>query len=232
MKHVFSLIMALMLTFSAFAQKDVTKFLGIPVDGTKAQMIAKLKAKGFTPEPNFKNVLKGTFNGRKVNVHVVTNGNKVYRIMVTYQSPVSETDIKINFNILCKQFSNNKKYLTLEDYTIPETERISHEMIINQKRYEAAFYQLPTINDSVKAQKNADIIKKNLLTKYTEDQLANPTEEIQEEIKKEQMNFFFNDCSKRPVWFIISKSELSYDKYSIILYYDNVYNDSSNGEDL
>ena len=29
------------------AQKDITKFMGIPVDGFKKDMIQKLKAKGF-----------------------------------------------------------------------------------------------------------------------------------------------------------------------------------------
>ena len=57
-----------MLALTTFAQKDVTKFLGIPVDGTKAQMIAKLKAKGFTPstKPYKKGALTGTFTAEKL----------------------------------------------------------------------------------------------------------------------------------------------------------------------
>lgn len=43
----FSFLMFLMLGVYAFAQKDVTQFLGIPVDGTKTEMVQKLKAKGF-----------------------------------------------------------------------------------------------------------------------------------------------------------------------------------------
>ena len=52
--------------------KDVTKFLGIPVDGTKLEMINKLKAKGFKISPYNKDVLTGEFNGYDVNVHIVT----------------------------------------------------------------------------------------------------------------------------------------------------------------
>lgn len=36
----------------------VTRFLGIPVDGTKAEMIQKLKAKGFTSNAYDSNTLK------------------------------------------------------------------------------------------------------------------------------------------------------------------------------
>ena len=39
---IFSLLISL-ITISAFAKKDVTKFLGIPVDGTKSEMIQKLR---------------------------------------------------------------------------------------------------------------------------------------------------------------------------------------------
>ena len=39
----------MIVSISSYAQeKDVTKFLGIPIDGTKSEMIAKLKGKGFT----------------------------------------------------------------------------------------------------------------------------------------------------------------------------------------
>ena len=34
-------------TMALYAQKDVTKFLGIPVDGSESEMVKKLKEKGF-----------------------------------------------------------------------------------------------------------------------------------------------------------------------------------------
>lgn len=37
--------------------------------------------------------------------------------------------------------------------------------------------------------------------------------------------------SKKPVWIRIAKSELSFEKYYILMYYDNEYN-KANGEDL
>lgn len=40
------LFILLMYSLTMLAQKDITKFMGIPVDGFKKDMIQKLKAKG------------------------------------------------------------------------------------------------------------------------------------------------------------------------------------------
>ncbi len=76
MKKLFTLTFLFLLSIAAWAQKDVTQFLGIPVDGSKSEMIRKLKAKGFTSDPYKSDLLKGEFNGRDVEIHVVTNNNK------------------------------------------------------------------------------------------------------------------------------------------------------------
>lgn len=52
MKRLFSIAVLCMLFSAACAQSDVTTFLGIPVDGTKPEMIQKLRAKGYTAIPN------------------------------------------------------------------------------------------------------------------------------------------------------------------------------------
>ena len=46
----------MLLTISTilYAQKDVTQFLGIPVDGSKSEMIQKLKAKGYRYNSTFR----------------------------------------------------------------------------------------------------------------------------------------------------------------------------------
>lgn len=103
---------AVVLLFSAvlYAQKDVTEFLGIPVDGTKQQMIENLKAKGFVYDSQ-KDVLSGEFNGEKVSISIQTQGNKVWRVVVIDKIPRDETQIKIRFNELVSQFENNESYL-------------------------------------------------------------------------------------------------------------------------
>lgn len=210
--------------------KDVTKFLGIPVDGTKGEMISKLRAKGFTGSSYDRNILQGEFNGRDVNVHVVTNNRKVYRIMVSDANPVGESEIKIRFNNLCNQFENNEKYtsMSLSDdnvQTIPADENISYNMIVNKKRYEAVFYQKPESLDSLAIKKE---VQAKILSKYTPEQLENPTEEIQSDIIRQSFLISMELIAKKAVWFMISEFS---GKYYITMFYDNVYN-QANGEDL
>lgn len=73
------MFMLLMMSAVAFGQQEVTKFLGIPVDGSKEEMIRKLKGKGFKPDPQGSEALVGQFNGTDVNVYVATNNDKVCR---------------------------------------------------------------------------------------------------------------------------------------------------------
>lgn len=225
MRRILSVAILLVISVSLFAQKDVTKFMGIPIDGFKPEMIQKLKEKGFVSSASDKNILEGEFNGSQVTIHVVTTNNKVSRIGISDVNYVDETDIRIRFNRLCQQFKSNSKYTSLDDYTIPEDEDISYEMKVNNKRYEAVFYQNPVITDSIAM---ANELKEILLQKYSEKELENPTENIKTDITKMGVSYAMDLISKKPVWFIISDF---YGKYYITMFYDNEYN-RANGEDL
>lgn len=134
--------LALLLGTTAVAQeKDVTKFLGIPVDGFKSEMIQKLKEKGFVSSAYQDDVLEGEFNGTEVNVRIGTNNNKVYRICLTDKHTRNEADIKVRFNNLCSQFENNKRYISIGEQTISEDDDIRYNMSVKNKRYEATFFQ-------------------------------------------------------------------------------------------
>lgn len=120
---------------------DVTRFLGIPIDGTKVEMVSKLTAKGFTSVPGT-DMLEGEFNGKDSYVGVQTNNRKVWRIWVSDKVGCDETQIRINFNNLCRQFEENSKYINaMGDQTIPEGEDVGYEVNVHDKRYEAVFYQ-------------------------------------------------------------------------------------------
>lgn len=225
MKKLALIITTLLLSVSVFAQEDVTKFLGIPVDGFKPEMIKKLKAKGYTEHPYKADVLVGEFNGADVEVSVVTDNNKVYRIFLEDRYSLGEADIKIRFNTLCRQFENNAKYATLGEYTIPDTENISYEMSVNKKRYEAAFYQKPEKLDTLAMQ--AAIFEK-IRAKYTQDQIANPTEEITEDLLKMAFDYSYQIMTSKFVWFMIVEDG---SRYKILMFYDNKHN-QANGEDL
>lgn len=149
MKKILSVAFLLMLSVALHAQKGVTKFLGIPVDGSKSSMIQKLKNKGFVYDPSA-DYLKGEFNGQQVDVYVVTNNNKVYRIMVCDKNDWDEGQIKIRYNTLCRQFANNQKYVPLDAEELSESEDISYEMTVNKKEYQATYAQLPADDDLIK----------------------------------------------------------------------------------
>ena len=211
-KLLFSFAALLCMSAAAQAQNDVTRFLGIPIDGTKWEMIRQLKTKGFRNSASDSEVLEGEFNGRDVMLHVVTNNNKVYRIMVADANTEDERNIQIRFNNLCRQFENNQKYISLsEDQIIDDKEDISYQMTVKKMRYEAVFFQKP--DDAV--------LREELRNKYSEEQLNNPSEEI--------INYALSIYQKRPVWFMID--QVSYGQYRILMYYDNACNQAS-GEDL
>lgn len=141
MKKTVFLLLMLFIASMCFAQ-NVTKFMGIPVDGTKSAMVQKLKGKGFTYDVK-NDVLKGEFNGDNVLISVQTVNRKVWRIAVS-SNGYNETQVKINFNRLCQQFERNSKYVSLvgaESQEIGDNENISYEMAVNSKRYEATYLQ-------------------------------------------------------------------------------------------
>ena len=228
MKKLMSIVMLLAVTAALHAQKSVTQFLGIPVDGTKSEMIRKLKAKGFESAPYDKEVLEGEFNGYDVNISVVTNNNKVYRIFIIDANPTNEAQIKIRFNNLCDQFFYNLKYTSSGDQKISEDEDISYEMAVKSKTYDAIFFQILP-EDGIESETKANAI---LSQKYTPEQLANPTEEIKNDITSINFDTYAeirsNNCPNRIVWFRILES---YGQYRIGMYYDNVYN-QADGSDL
>ena len=234
MKYLIT-VFALVLATMTFAQKDVTKFLGIPVDGTKAEMMQKLKAKGFV----LKNIgdteyLEGEFNGTDVKVFIVTYKNKGYRIMLSDKHNQNESNIKIRFNNLVEQFKNNKRYLSLGDYTLSEFEDISYEMRINKKNYDAYFLQIPDM-DMLQLDTLAigEQFRNEFLKKYTPEQLEKPSEEMTQDLKSIAQSIATRVSAdimlKKPVWFRICKS--FDDEYYIAMFYDNEYN-KPNGEDL
>ncbi len=216
----------LCMSLTTFAQKDVTKFLGIPVDGTKSEMIRKLKEKGFTSSPYDSEVLQGEFNGTSVNIFIITTNNKVSRIAVIDQYPTDETTaIKLRFNKLCDQFSNNARYMSPnKDQHISKEEDIAYGMIVHDKQYEALFYQEPTI-DSITIAKE---LETRILSQLTEEELSNQTDKTKEKIQDISISYAMEILSKKPVWFTISRK---YGKYEIQMFYDNEYN-RANGEDL
>lgn len=144
------ILIILLFVASLTMQAQTTTFLGIPVDGTKTEMIQKLKNKGFKQNAG-EDWLTGEFNGNAVMVSVVTNNNKVYRVCVIDAYSKSEGDIIIRYNHLVSQFQNNARYTTVGIIEIPDNEDfdLEYELVCNNKRYQASFIQNRQANNSV-----------------------------------------------------------------------------------
>lgn len=228
MKKTIVILAILVCTICANAQKDVTQFLGIPVDGSKEEMVKKIKSKGFKKiKSDAGTFLTGRFNDRDVMIDVVTNRDKVYRVVIWDTQPLNERQIRILYNNLCHQLQHHPRYIFFTDMTIPDKENIYYEMYANKKDYQANFYQLPTeVGDSIINAQALAIMKKKLIS----GELDNLSEtERKDEIKKVCMDKYTDVCENKQVWFTIHEQRT--DRYFLVMYYDNVYN-KDNGKDL
>ena len=140
MKRFLITFLFVLMTITAIAQESNTiKFLGIPVDGTKKEMISKLQEREYEYDA-VSDALFGEFNGTNVVIFVQTVNNRVWRIAIVDEDMNSdEANIKIRYNRLFEQLSNNGKYEVANGSTLGEKEDISYEMIAHKKRYEADF---------------------------------------------------------------------------------------------
>ena len=232
MKQLITLSVLMLMVAMLNAQVEVTKFLGIPVDGTKYEMISKLKAKGYTWNSNLE-CLEGEFNGREVQIYVVTNNNKVYRILVVDKNYLNETDIRIRFNTLLSQFKKNERYMSelgVLNEPIEDDEDISYNISVKNKRYQASFIQFDKkiLADTILYRNK---IEQYLYSRYTNEEIKEVRDKLHEDTDfafqfiTEMYEEWFGNNS---VWFMIDEK---YGKYRIFLYYDN-NNNAANGEDL
>lgn len=149
MKRILLVLLLLTVSLAVYAQSNVTKFLGIPVEGTKSAMIQKLKTKGFVYNQRL-DCLEGEFNGAEVRIFVQTQNGKVWRLCVGEKHSFDESQIKTRYEKLCEQFERNPKYLPLSVDTLPESKDLSYELVVHKKKYQAAYMQLPIDEDSLK----------------------------------------------------------------------------------
>ena len=232
MKKLLSFIIGILIMCSTvFGQSESTlKFLGIPVDGSKSEMVEVLKSKGFEYDSE-SDFLIGDFNGRESHIGIVENHDKVYRVVVFDANTYDAGEIRIRFNNLIHQFENNDKYFYIfPNNIIPEDEDIHYEILVNKKQYIAEFMYNPLYGNN-----------------ELRDRLINEAvEESKENIKDEKDIEFYSDkdnydklissivglkviqMSNSSIWFKIFEH---YGKYYIGLYYDNLLN-APNGEDL
>ena len=212
--------------------KDITTFLDIPIDGNKKDLWNKIKEKRYK-QTKFGNTksLKGRFNGKDVFITIDTNGDKVWRVIVVDGVSYNKNSIATHFNNLCYHFQDSPKYLSSENghQTIPDGEDIDYEMKYNNKRYEAIYFQRPNkeMEDSL-VNKPAFGDLRPMVINGELDSL--PEDKRNDIITDAYYKRYLEIASKKLVWFKIQ--EFGTGEYRIAIYYENVYNDGANGEDL
>lgn len=244
MKKAISLCLLAVITIASFAQSDVTTFLGIPVDGSKREVTQKLIGKGYILKKHRGHeYLEGEFNGADVNIHVVTNNNKVWRIAIFDQNTRDEPSIRLRFNSLVRQFENNKRYVAVFDQTIPSEDDISYEMLAHEKQYKAVFFQKPLDTPNYRGEFISETFIEIMsqLPSITQD-TSKSEEELAQEVRAFIGNAHPEDLKNGEQSFteglatltskVVTLSiEESYGEYFIAIYYDNLHN-QANGEDL
>lgn len=218
-KTLFIIILLVLYSISTWAQDHVTRFLDIPVDGTKEEMIEKLKAKGFTEAHDEYQQLLGKFDDNYVVITIYTHNDKVYRVTVFFRIPVSEIDAKADFNYLIKAFMNNDDYLP---YTSTEPKfEVSMDENYTKDLYCAVFLQLPpNISFSaIRAETNA-----LLKSKFSEIQLTNPTIQEWEDMTNLVMQKITAKHMDRIINIFSTKSNKIPGYYHTAIIYDNIRN--------
>ena len=254
--RLLSWLVCTLISVMALAQSDVTKFLGIPVDGSVDAMARKLEAKGFKIVLRESEcvTMEGVFNGAKSNIFVFGNGHKVGKIGVAEDLTIeSRTNAKNRYNRIVKQFMNKSGYTYLDVNLIPDDEDIEYEMLVKDKQYRTTFYQMPewpnAKNLSKEELENSDCIvakfyrllrRRGVDAKdgdISNDKLKEATYsimhgmltgEMSEEDKAVMMELM-DELSQKPV--MVSLNRLGYHGYYISYTYYNPQNEYSD-EDL
>ena len=261
MKRFFIFItLTLALVNISYAQEDVTTFMGIPVDGSKEEVVNQLIEKGFKYDDSQDNWtrLTGFFNGVNSHIYVKTNKDLVDRIYVCDKNTCSESEIIIRFNKLVRQFANNKNYISdgYEEYLIPQNENISYEMHCNNKNYDAIFYQKPDSLNSDEFIAELNSLSDTELQNMIKDLIQSDTtfhnfynQFSLEVFNKESSKYSFDNKDKAFIFVCaaaFSARHTAFDRYNkpvwfricemsnkyyISIFYDNEYN-KAHGEDL
>ena len=238
MKRLLSFIIGILIMCSTvFGQSEGTlKFLGIPVDGSKSEMVTALKSKGFRYDSN-SDFLVGDFNGRESHIGIVENHGKVYRVVVFDANTYDAGEIRIRFNNLIHQFenSNGKYYYIVQNEMIPEDEDISYEINVHDKQYSATFIYNPLYGNDELRDKVINEVKLSLEEIKDEKTTVGITygefysdKDLYNQLILSTVRMAAIQMSNGSVWFKIFEY---YGKYYIGIYYDNLIN-KPNGEDL
>lgn len=150
-KSFISIVVFFLTVCSVLAQvkvsENILSFSGVPINGTKAQIIKSLSTKGFEYSDLYDH-LTGMFNGEEVTLKISTNHGVVDRIIVNYPYCSEGNDTRIKYNMLLSRFNRNDKYICINPRKeVPAEERINRMLSDNSKYYDAVYFYLKQGSD-------------------------------------------------------------------------------------
>ena len=215
-----------MLTVQTITGAQTTRFLGIPVDGPKSEMVQKLIEKVYNYHAD-EDYFTGFYFGSPVYLFIQTVNGKVSRVVVYDIPQRSEDEIRDRFNLVYDKFKMSSRYTQYQsDTKIAEKESIARKMRQHKKLYKAVFNQVkeePANPQNIvlasQAPEEGETINERLLNDdYTERRRrihAKALAHINEHVVES------NETNLNKVWFAISEK---FGKFALILFYDNIAN--------
>lgn len=136
-------LMIALFTFIALASyaQEVIDFMGIPVDGSVSEMMAKLQEKGFQETEEY-NTLKGLLDGVPVRLTVCESRDKVYEIVVCYYFEGDNAEMVQCVNNLVGRFRGNSKYKEVQSEMITEDDLTESKLKQKYLGYYAHFTKI------------------------------------------------------------------------------------------
>ena len=128
------------LAMTSYAQ-EVIDFMGIPVDGSVSEMMAKLQEKGFR-ETEENNTLESLLDGVPVRLTVCESRDKVYEILICYCFEGDNAKLVQCVNNLVSGFRGNSKYKEVQSEMITEDDLTESKLKKEYLGYFAYFTQI------------------------------------------------------------------------------------------
>lgn len=159
------LFTSIFFSLSISAQREVTTFMGIPIDGTTENMIRELNNKNFKLLSqhgyNGNIIMEGMFNGDWAQIMIFHNRNLVHSIVVSIRLTGAKA-AKTAFNHIHAQMSRSWKYWPHQDSSIPyipNNADIDYELRCDNDKYKLDFSQVFTQSIQVEALKQTMVVK-------------------------------------------------------------------------
>lgn len=143
MKRTIIAALTLVLSLTLSAQNNVTVFMGVPVDGTEASMIAHLMKNGATRKGE--NIVLNKIDGNPYIIRLKTNKGRLWRVsMIDSKGTKDVNRILSIYEAMIDAYRENTNQYCEYEYNKPvnPADSLNWENYIHQGAYYAEFFQI------------------------------------------------------------------------------------------